>query len=136
MCASLEKGEFYLVDQCEFHIQVVRNCRCSLRPTGVRTDNDSIFEIRDVLLDVSLDERLAIQIINRDVEEALILRVVQVHCNYVVCPSAGEKIRDESSGLCDPLFVTWLCLEVASGLVGDNAWIFVIVSRKGRRSML
>lgn len=131
-----ERGSFYLVDQCEFHVQVVRNCRCSLRSTCIRTDNDSILEIRDVLLDVSLDERLAIQIINRDVEEALILRVVQVHCNYVVCPSAGEKICNERSGLCDPLFVTWLCLEVASSLVGDNAWIFVVVSREGRRSVL
>lgn len=40
----------------------------------------------------------------------------------MVCSSASQEVRDESSGLCNPLLVARLCLESV-----DRLWVLVVV---------
>ena len=54
----------------------------------------------------------SIQIIDRDVEEALVLRVVQVHGDDVVGAGAGEQVGDEGARLRHPLPIATLGAEV------------------------
>ncbi len=108
------------------HVQAVCNGGSALGTTGIWGDNDGILEVWNVLLDVALEQWLAVQVVDWDVEEALVLGVVQIHGDDVVGPCTGEKISDERSGLCDPLLVTWLWLEELR--TGDGGWVLVVVS--------
>lgn len=55
----------------ELHAQAVRNGSRALGATGIRADNDGILPVRNVLLDVALEKRLSVEVIDRDIEESL-----------------------------------------------------------------
>lgn len=107
----------YLVNEREGHTKSIGNGSCTFGTTSIRTDDDSVLVLRNVELNVLAQEVLAVQVVNRDIEETLVLRVVEVHCDDVIGASAGKKISDKSTSLCDPLLVTSLGFEVRRSLV-------------------
>lgn len=116
------------MNQGEVHVQAVGN-RCGTLCTAcIWTDDNCVFEVGDVLLNVSLKERLAVEVVDGDVEEALVLRVVKVHGDDVVRSSAGKQVCDEGTRLGNPLLVSRLWLEEC-GIVDDRV-VLVVVSRK------
>lgn len=60
------------------HAQAVGDSRGPLRTTGIWTHNDSFLVVRNVLLDIAFEQRPTIKIIHRDVEKALVLRIMQI----------------------------------------------------------
>lgn len=118
----------YLVDKSEVHLQAVCNSSSTLGSTGVWRDDDSILEIWDVLLDVALKKWLSVEVVDWNIEEALILWVVEVHGNNVVGSGAGQEVSNKGSSLSNPLLVSWLWLEELR--TGDSGWVLVVVSSK------
>jgi hypothetical protein len=43
--------------------------------------------------DVALEQVPAVEVVHGNVEEALVLRVVEVHGDDVICSRAGQEIR-------------------------------------------
>ena len=68
-------------------------------------------------------ERGAKKIVNRDIEEALYLCGVEIHCQHAVCACCGDKVCNELCG--DG--VAAFCLAVLAGITeirnngGDSA---------------
>ena len=116
------------MNQSKVHVQTVGNRCRTLCTAGIWTDDDCIFEVRNMLLDISLEERFAVEIVDGDIEEALVLRVVKVHGDDVVRSSAGKQISDKGACLSNPLLVSRLWLEKC-GIVDDRI-VLVVVSRK------
>src|SRR2546423_1673466 len=83
----------------------------SFGSTSIRTNNNTLFVARNLLLDILLQERPSIKIVNRYVEEALVLGIMQVHCNDMVGASTGEKVSNKRTGLCNPFSVAWTRLK-------------------------
>lgn len=106
------------MNESKVHVETVSNGRGSLGAAGVGGDDDGFSEARDVCLDIFLDERLAIEVVDGDIEEALVLGIVQVHGDDVVGTSAGEKISNERTGLGDPLLVAGLGPEGGGNGIG------------------
>jgi hypothetical protein len=104
------------MDQRKIHAKGISNIRRSLRTTRIRGDNNTILHPatlgHDLMLDVLAQQMSAVQIVYGNVEEALVLRVVQVHGDDVIGTGAGEKVGDKGAGLCDPLPVAALGTEV------------------------
>src|ERR1700730_354377 len=121
------------MNQCKIHIQSVGNRCCSLGASSIWTDYNSILEIGNILLYVSLQEWFAVQVINRDIEEALVLGVVQIHSDDMVGTSTGEQISDKGSSLCDPLFISRLCLKESFRRIRKGCSIFVVVGSEWGR---
>lgn len=69
-----------------------------LRTTRIRRHYDTVPPIRDVALDVRDEQRLRIQVVDRNVEEALDLARMQVHRDDMVRARGGEHVRDELRG--------------------------------------
>jgi hypothetical protein len=120
------------VDQSKRHAQRIGNCGCAFGTTCIGTDYDSLLEIGDVELYVLPEKMAAVQIVDWDIEETLVLRVcsllvclgaclcvlhtMKIHGDNVVCAGACEKVGDQSAGLSNPLAVShhglksrWLC---------------------------
>jgi hypothetical protein len=72
----------------------------------------------DGALDVTLEERSAVEVVDRDIEETLVLRVVQIHGDDVISAGAGQQVGHEGTGLSDPLLVAGSWLE--SGDLGRD----------------
>jgi hypothetical protein len=68
-------GTALLVDQRKGHAKRIRDSRCALSSAGVRTHNDGLLKVRNVELDVLAEEVATVEVVNGDVEEALILGV-------------------------------------------------------------
>lgn len=68
-----------------------------LGTTGVGTDDDSVLPIGDLLLDIAHHAWFRPQVVDWNVEEALDLRSVQVHCDNVVRSSHRQEVCDEST---------------------------------------
>lgn len=66
----------HLVDQGEGHTKPIGDGGGALRSAGIRTDDHSLLVVGDVVLDVLLQQRAAVEVVDGDVEKALILRVV------------------------------------------------------------
>ena len=128
MGSKPDRSLAYLVNKSEVHLQAVCNSSSTLGSTGVWRDDDSILEIWDVLLDVALKKRLSVEVVDWNVEEALVLWVVEVHRNNVIGSSAGQEVSDKRSSLSNPLFVSWLWLEELRA--DDGGWVLVVVSSK------
>ena len=94
------------------HTQSIGDGSCTFGTASIRTDNDGILILRNVELDVLAQEVLAVQVVDGDIEETLILRVVKVHCDDMVGASAGKKVGDKSTSLGNPLLVAPLGLKV------------------------
>lgn len=112
----------YLVDQCKRHAQRVRNCRGSLGSSSIRTDDDCLLKVGDRKLNVFSQEVAAVEVVDRNVEETLILRVVQIHGDDMICACAGEEICNQRASLRDPLLIARLGLELwRHGRSADDA---------------
>lgn len=55
---------------------------------------DGVFVVGDVLLNVVLDERFFVKVVDGNIEVILILRVVEVYGNDVVCISVGKEVSN------------------------------------------
>jgi hypothetical protein len=66
-----DKEIYYLVDERELDAHAVRNRCRTLRTAGIGADDDSILVVGDERLDVPLEKRPAVQVVDRDVEEPL-----------------------------------------------------------------
>ena len=84
-----EQYEAYPVYQRKSNPQAICYSSSSFCTASVRTNHHSILEVRDLILNVILQKRSSVEIIDRDIEEALILRVMEVHCDDMICASAG-----------------------------------------------
>lgn len=83
-----------LVDQRKRHAKGISNGSCPLSSTSIRTDNDSLPIVGNVVLDVLAQKMAAVKVVNGNVEEALVLGVVQVHGDDMVSTSTGQQVRD------------------------------------------
>jgi hypothetical protein len=72
-----------------------REMRSPFCAAGVRADNDGVLPVRDAALDVRDHKRFRVEVVDREVEEALDLAGVQVHRNHVVAPRDGEHVRHQ-----------------------------------------
>lgn len=61
----------YLVDKGKVDAHAVSNGRRSFGATGVGADNDGFLVVWNVLHDVPLKQRSAVQVIDRHIEESL-----------------------------------------------------------------
>lgn len=120
-------GSALLVDQRKRHTERISDGSGSLSTSGVGTDNDSLLVVGDVRLDVLAEEMAAVQVIDWNVEEALVLgiyqsvsmellsgselRTVQIHGNDMVGASTCEEVGNQRAGLSNPLTVADLWLE-------------------------
>ena len=84
----------------------------TLCSTSVGTDDHAVVGSAvfgdDLLLDVLLQHVPTIKVVDRDVEEALVLRIVQVHCDDVVGTSTCKEVGNESTSLSHPHLVSLL----------------------------
>lgn len=120
--ADLVRPGPFLVNKSKGQIETVGERGCALGTAGVRGDDDAVF-YGEVLLDPAQDGGLGIEVIDRDVEEALDLstkkrnisnsdskasqgpfptpdlRCVQIHGNNVAATSRGEHVRNQSCAL-------------------------------------
>ena len=104
------------MNEGERHSKRIGNGCCSFRTARVRADHDCTLVIRDLLTNEVLKERPAIQIIDWDIEKALVLSIMEVHGDDVFRSGAGEEIGNKSPGLSDPLLIAWSGLELCSTL--------------------
>ena len=93
------------------HPKRVRNRRGALCSSGIRADNHGLLVVWDAVLDVFAQKVAAVEIVDGNVEEALVLRIVEIHGDNVVCACASEEICNEGTGLRDPLPIAWVGLE-------------------------
>ena len=80
----------FLVDQGKLNTEGVRNCGSSFGSTRIWANNNTIAVIRNMLLNIFLEEGSAIKVVDGNVEEALILRVMKIHCDDMVSTSTGQ----------------------------------------------
>lgn len=57
------------MDESKVHLEAVGNSGSSLGAAGIGRDDDGLFVVGDVLLDVVLDEGLAVEVVYGDVEK-------------------------------------------------------------------
>lgn len=88
-----------------------------LRTTRIRTDNDTVFHIQ-ILPDPLQHTRLSIQIVNRNVEEALNLACVKVHGDDMIAASSLEHVGHQLGGDRSTALVFLILARV--GEVGDD----------------
>lgn len=93
------------MDQGKLHAKRVCNCRCSFGTSSVRADHDSIPEVWNIVLYILFEQRSTVEIIDWDIEEALILRVVEIHGNDMIRTSSCDEIGDQRACLRYPLLV-------------------------------
>lgn len=61
----------YLVDEGKLDAHAVRDGGRTLCTTGVGADDDGILVVGDVRLDVPFEQRPAVQVVHRNIEESL-----------------------------------------------------------------
>lgn len=99
------------MNKCKVHLQAVGDESSTFGTSSIGGDNDSFPEAGDVGLDVVLDEGLAVEVIDRDIKETLVLGIVEVHGDDVVGSGAGDEVSNKSTSLSNPLLVAGLGLE-------------------------
>lgn len=126
-CPGFKSAQYYLMNESKVNVEAVSNKGGSLGASGIGGDNDSVAVLRDMSLYIVLDQGLAVEVVDRNVEEALVLGVVEIHGNDMVGASAGQKVGDECASQGNPLLVPGLGLE--GGGVGR---LLEIVGSEGR----
>lgn len=102
----------HLVDEGKFHSQGVCDRGCSLCSSCIGRNDNGFLVVGDVVLDITLQQWASVQVVDGNVKESLILRIVEIHSDDVVGAGAGEETGHKGTGLGDPLTVT------EAGLVG------------------
>jgi hypothetical protein len=69
------RGTALFVDEGEGHAEGVCDRGCALGAAGVGGHDDSLLVVRDVELDVFAEEVAAVEVVDGDIEEALVLGV-------------------------------------------------------------
>lgn len=95
----------HLVDQGELHSEGISDGGCALGPAGVRRDDDGILIVRDIVADVALQQRAAIQVIDGNIKEALILGIVEVHRDDMIRASTCQEVCHQRASLRNPLLI-------------------------------
>lgn len=95
----------HLVDQRKFHSEGVGDGSGTFCASGIRGNDDGVLEVRDIVADVALQQRTAIQIVDRDIKEALILRIVEVHSDDMISTRTRQQVRDQRASLRNPLLI-------------------------------
>jgi hypothetical protein len=72
-----------LVNEGKSRVETVSNRRRALGTACVGRDNDAVLDIQ-VVFDPAKHGRLRVQVVDRDIEEALDLGCVQIHCDDMV----------------------------------------------------
>lgn len=102
--------------QRKVHAQTIRNPRRPFCPSRIWAHNHATLHstmLRQYpLLDILPQQMPSVQVVDWDVEETLVLRVMQVHSDDVVSSRASQEVGNEGAGLSDPLFVAALRFEV------------------------
>ena len=80
-----------------------------------------------MLLDIVLDQRFSVEIVDGNIEESLVLRVMEIHGDDVVGASAGQEVCNKGTSQGYPLLVPRFGLEgsIVCGLL-------VVVSGEAR----
>ncbi len=82
-----------LVDNRQVGAQPLRVCPCPLCAAGIRRHDGQIRNVEPgAVID---DHRCGKQVIHRDVEEPLDLRLVQIHRQHAVGPGGAQQVRHE-----------------------------------------
>jgi hypothetical protein len=76
--------------------------------TGIGANDDRVLPARDTSLDVGDHEGLRVEVVDRNIEEALDLACMQVHCDDVVAAGHGEHIGNELGGDGRPALVLFI----------------------------
>lgn len=95
----------HLVDQGELHSEGISDGSCALGPAGVRRDDDGVLKVRDIIADVTLQQRAAIQVIDGDIKKALILGIVKVHRDDMIRASTCQEVCHQRTSLRNPLLI-------------------------------
>lgn len=115
------------MNEGEVGLQVIGDEGGALRTTGVRGHDNGVSVFGDVLLNVVLDHGFPVKVVDGNIEEALVLRIVEVHGDDVIGAGACEEVGDKGTGLGNPLLVARLRLE---GL--DVVGVLVVVGGEAR----
>jgi hypothetical protein len=117
------------MNQSKGHAERIGNGSCALSTTCIGGDDDGLLVVGDVELDVLAEEVAAVEVVDGDVEEALVLRIwrwvsklsssrllylsrtVEIHGNDMVGARACQKVCDQCAGLGYPLSVSDLGLK-------------------------
>jgi len=117
------RGAALFMDKGKGHAERVGDGGGAFGAAGVGADDDGLLVVEDAELDVFAQEVAAVEIVDGDVEEALVLgvwgivssvscptlqrprhlRTVEIHGNDMVCASAREQVCNQRAGLSDPL---------------------------------
>jgi hypothetical protein len=87
-------SQAYLVNESEASTKRLSNCSSALRTTRIGADNHGILVVGDPVLDVVPQEGPAVEIVDGHIEEALVLRVVQIECDDMIRSGTSQKIRN------------------------------------------
>jgi hypothetical protein len=63
------------VNERKWHTERISNSCSSLGTSRIRADNNSLLVVGDIGLDVFAEKMATVQVVDRDVEEALVLGV-------------------------------------------------------------
>jgi hypothetical protein len=85
----------FLVDESEAEVETVGNGSSSLGTTGVGRDNDTVLDL-EVVADPAEGAGLGVEVVDRDVEEALDLRGVEIHSDDMVAASGLKHVSHQT----------------------------------------
>lgn len=107
LLGELDRSAF-LVNEGKIHVETVGNGGGTLGTAGIRGDDHGLLIAGDVLADVILQQGLSVKVVDRYIEEPLILRIVEIHGDDVISASAGKQVGDKRTSLGDPLLIPGL----------------------------
>ena len=105
-----------LMNECKLDAQRISDSSSSFGASSIRTDHDTASVVGNVVLDVLLQERSTVQIVDGNVKETLILRVMEIHCDDMICSSTGQEVCYKGSCLSYPLSIAGSGLECVLGI--------------------
>jgi hypothetical protein len=86
-----------LVDEREAEVEAISNGSSSLGTASVGGDDNTILDL-EVVADPAEGAGLSVEVVDRDVEEALDLRGVEVHSNDVVAAGGLKHVSHQAGG--------------------------------------
>lgn len=106
-----------LVDESEAEVEAVGDGSSSLGTAGVRRDNDTVLDL-EVVADPAEGAGLGVEVVDRDIEEALDLRGVEIHSDDMVAASGLKHVSHQTGSDGSARFVLLVLASV--GEVGQD----------------